>query len=78
MSSLATSGYRVEPFANTGGYGADQITVSFTSFNTENIRCVALAVGSSTPSGSAINGGSATGQQGVSPAAASATGGATR
>ena len=66
VASVATSGYRTEPYVNTGAYAADTITASFVSYNTENIRCVAVTVGTSPPpTGSAINtGGSVTGQQG--------------
>ena len=66
VASVATSGYRTEPYVNTGAYAADTITASFISYNTENIRCVAVTVGTSPPpTGSAINtGGSVTGQQG--------------
>jgi hypothetical protein len=74
VATVATSGFKNDPAAKTGGYAAAQITVTFQSHNTENVRCVAMADGASAPTGAAINAGNA-GHQGTSPVAASATGG---
>ena len=74
VASLATSGYQTEPSVNTGGYAPGQITVALVPFNTETIRCGAMANGATAPTGAAIHGGSA-GHQGTSPGAASKTGG---
>ena len=74
VADMATSGFKVDPVAKAGGYDVGQITVTFQSHNTENVRCVAMADNAGLPTGADINAGTA-GHVGTSPAAASATGG---